>query len=165
VGRRIGPVGPFAREAESAAFQIAENQSIGSGYTALLDYLEALASKLGANVEFLGFVSDDDLGLYYSRARALLFPGVEDFGIVPVEAIAAGCPVIALGEGGILDSMTDRTAVFYSEGTIGGLQRAIAEFEGRSFDPAELRNHAQTFSVDAFVNGFQRVLAQAMRTP
>ena len=57
--------------------------------------LRALATELGANVEFLGFVSDDDLGLYYSRARALLFPGVEDFGIVPVEAIAAGCPVIA----------------------------------------------------------------------
>jgi glycosyltransferase involved in cell wall biosynthesis len=127
--------------------------------------LETLATKLGADVEFLGFVSDDDLGHFYSRARALLFPGIEDFGIVPVEAIASGCPVIALEEGGILDSMTNRTAVFYQDGTIDGLKRAIAEFEGRSFDPAELRNHAQRFSVDAFVNGFQRVLARAMQTP
>jgi glycosyltransferase involved in cell wall biosynthesis len=127
--------------------------------------LEALATQLGADVEFLGFVSDDDLGFDYSRARALLFPGVEDFGIVPVEAIASGCPVIALQEGGILDSMTSRTAVVYQDGTVGGLQRAMAEFEGRSFDPAELRSHAQKFSVDAFVSGFQDVLAKAIHSP
>ena len=127
--------------------------------------LRALATELGANVEFLGFVSDDELGLYYSRARALLFPGVEDFGIVPVEAIAAGCPVIALGEGGILDSMTSRTAVLYSDGSVDGLKRAIGEFESCSFDAGELRNHAQKFSVDRFVGGFQDVLARAMQSP
>jgi glycosyltransferase involved in cell wall biosynthesis len=95
----------------------------------------------------------------------LLFPGVEDFGIVPVEAIATGCPVIALKEGGILDSMTNRTASFYQDATVDGLKRAITEFEGRAFDVEELRSHAQKFSVDAFVSGFQRVLAQAMQTP
>jgi glycosyltransferase involved in cell wall biosynthesis len=115
-------------------------------------------------VEFLGFVSDDDLGLYYSRARALLFPGVEDFGIVPVEAIAAGCPVIALAKGGILDSMTDRTAVLYPDGTIDGLMGAIGEFECSSFNSDELRNHAQKFSVDAFVSGLQSVLSKAMQS-
>ena len=125
--------------------------------------LEALASKLGANVEFLGFVSDEDLGHYYSRARALLFPGVEDFGIVPVEAIATGCPVIALEEGGILDSMTASTAVFYADATIDGLLRAIGEFEQRSFHAAELRSRAQKFSVDAFVAGFQNALAKALQ--
>ena len=124
--------------------------------------LMALAAELGADVEFLGFVSDNDLGLYYSRARALLFPGVEDFGIVPVEAVASGCPVIALNEGGIVDSMTDRTAVLYAEGTIDGLQRAIAEFEVCSFDPGELRGHARRFSVDKFVSGFLDVLGKAL---
>jgi glycosyltransferase involved in cell wall biosynthesis len=127
--------------------------------------LQALAAKLGADVEFLGFVSDGDLGMYYSRARALLFPGVEDFGIVPVEAIATGCPVIALQEGGILDSMTAHTAVFYQDGTIDGLKRAIGEFERRSFDPAELRDHARRFSEDAFVSGFQDVLTRALEAP
>src|SRR5271157_3832813 len=122
--------------------------------------LRALATQLGGDVEFLGFVSDADLGVYYSRARALLFPGVEDFGIVPVEAIATGCPVIALGEGGILDAMTNRTAVFYSDGSVEGLKRAIGEFESCSFDPEELRNHGQRFSVEAFVGGFQDVLAR-----
>jgi glycosyltransferase involved in cell wall biosynthesis len=127
--------------------------------------LRALATDLGTDVKFLGFVSDDDLGLYYGRARALLFPGVEDFGIVPVEAIATGCPVIALAEGGILDSMTNRTAVLYPDATIDGLMRAIGEFEGRSFNPSELRNHAQKFSIDAFVSGFQDVVARAMQSP
>jgi glycosyltransferase involved in cell wall biosynthesis len=127
--------------------------------------LKALAAELGADVEFLGFVSDEDLGLYYSRARALLFPGVEDFGIVPVEAIATGCPVIALGEGGILDSMTKRTAVLYSEGTVDDLTSAIGEFESRSFDPTELRNHARKFSVDAFVSGLQNVLIKVIQAP
>ena len=113
----------------------------------------------------MGFVSDDDLGLYYSRARALLFPGVEDFGIVPVEAIAAGCPVIALQEGGILDSMTPRTAVFYQDGTVDGLKRAIGEFEGCSFDPSELRDHSRRFSEDIFISEFQDVLARTMQAP
>jgi glycosyltransferase involved in cell wall biosynthesis len=125
--------------------------------------LQSLATQLGAKVEFLGFVSDDDLGLYYSRARALLFPGVEDFGIVPVEAIAAGCPVVAFEEGGILDSMTGLTAVFYQDGTIEGLKRAINEFEHQSFNPAELRNHARKFSQEAFISGFQDVLGKAMQ--
>ena len=95
----------------------------------------------------------------------MLFPGVEDFGIVPVEAIAAGCPVIAPQQGGILDSMTTRTAVFYSEATSDGLQHAIAEFEERSFDSAELRHQAQRFSVEIFVNSFHDVLARAMQAP
>jgi glycosyltransferase involved in cell wall biosynthesis len=63
--------------------------------------LRKLAQSLGGSVEFLGFVKDEALAKLYGQGRALLFPGVEDFGIVPVEAIAAGCPVIALKEGGI----------------------------------------------------------------
>ena len=127
--------------------------------------LKAQAAQLGASVEFLGWLSDEDLALYYGRARALLFPGVEDFGIVPVEAIASGCPVIALGQGGILDSMTYRTAVLYAGATVAGLKDAVEEFEGRSFDPVELQNHAAKFSMDAFVAGFQGVLARAMQSP
>jgi hypothetical protein len=61
--------------------------------------------------------------------------------------------------------MTSRTASFYEDATVDGLKRAITEFEGRAFDVEELRNHALRFSVDAFVNGFQRILTQAMQTP
>ena len=80
--------------------------------------LKRLAEDLDADVEFLGYVSDESLGEHYRRARALLFPGVEDFGIVPVEAIACGCPVIALGIGGVLDSMTHLTSVLYENATV-----------------------------------------------
>ena len=93
--------------------------------------LRALAAELNADVEFIGWASDDDLTSAYRRAKALLFPGIEDFGIVPVEAIACGCPVIALGVGGILDSMTDETAVLYNEATHHALIDAIRQFEAR----------------------------------
>ena len=83
---------------------------VGSGPE--MERLKMLATELGAEVEFAGFASDETLVEYYRCARALLFPGVEDFGIVPVEAIAAGCPVIAFKKGGVLDSMTEETAPF-----------------------------------------------------
>jgi glycosyltransferase involved in cell wall biosynthesis len=124
--------------------------------------LAVLVAASGATVEFLGFVSDNDLRLYYSRARALLFPGVEDFGIVPVEAMAAGCPVIALARGGILDSMTDATGVLYSEESVQGLKAAIGEFESRSFDSSELTKRARIFSKDAFVSGLNSILNKLM---
>ena len=73
---------------------------VGSGPET--ERLRQLALELGAKVEFAGFTDDEQLVGYYLRAKALLFPGVEDFGIVPVEAIAAGCPVIAFKKGGQL---------------------------------------------------------------
>ncbi len=128
-----------------------------------LPRLQALAHELGADVTFTGFASDEQLGRFYGEAQALLFPGVEDFGIVPVEAIACGCPVIALGEGGILDSMTEETAVFYTEPTPEALQRAMERFEGLAdqFDPQALRARAERFSEKAFLARFQQILAGA----
>lgn len=122
--------------------------------------LQALAQKLKAQVEFIGFATDAALDGYLCRARALLFPGVEDFGIVPVEAIACGCPVIALGVGGVLDSMTDRTAVLYGDPTVDGLVEAMRRFEANedSFAEAELRAHAQKFSHDTFREGLEDLL-------
>lgn len=124
--------------------------------------LRAQARDLHANVEFLGFVEDAHLGEYYRRARGLLFPGVEDFGIVPVEAIAAGCPVVAFAEGGILDSMTPQTAELYSSQTAEGLQEALVQFEGRSFAEDELRRRAMAFAPERFLRGFEEILVRAM---
>ncbi len=125
--------------------------------------LKTLALSLNAEVEFIGFASDDTLADYYRHARALLFPGVEDFGIVPVEAIACGCPVVALGVGGILDSMTDDTAVFYQEATADGLRNAIAVFESREggIVDANLRARADLFSKANFRQSFERILLRA----
>jgi glycosyltransferase involved in cell wall biosynthesis len=125
--------------------------------------LKKLASKLKAKVEFLGFVPDAELTNLYGNARALLFPGVEDFGIIPVEAIAAGCPVIAFGEGGILDSMTHETAILYSPGNTQGLKEGILKFEKSNFQDAALRKRAQDFSHEKFKERFEIIYNEAVR--
>ena len=126
--------------------------------------LRDLARQLGAQVEFLGFIPDAELGDCYRRARGLLFPGVEDYGIVPLQAIASGCPVVALGEGGILDSMNTDTAVLYSDPSVEGLRAAILEFEARAFDELTLRRRARAFSEDAFLSGFTAILDETLRS-
>jgi glycosyltransferase involved in cell wall biosynthesis len=122
--------------------------------------LKTLAKTLGADVEFVGFVKDEDLADFYRKARALLFPGVEDFGIVPVEAIACGCPVVALGIGGVLDSMTDATAIFYQEASAEGLTEAMRAFQRQEdrFVETELRQRASLFSEATFLDRFERIL-------
>ena len=127
--------------------------------------LRAMARSLGADVEFLGFVTDDELAGYYARGRALLFPGFEDMGLVPLEAIAAGCPVIALAQGGVLDTMTPSTAVLYPTPTAEGLKEAIVECEGRVFDREVLRRRAQEFSKQKFQERFLDVLTAALEQP
>lgn len=124
--------------------------------------LRALARDLRANVEFLGFVDDASLGEYYRKARGLIFPGVEDFGIVPVEAIAAGCPVVAFAKGGVLDSMTPKTAELYSAETVEGLQEAIVRFEQRTFCDDDLRCRAVAFAPERFLRGFDEILARVL---
>src|SRR5439155_534424 len=108
----------------------------------------------GPTVEFLGGRSDAEVAHLYARCRAVLFPAVEDYGIVPLEAAAAGRPTIALARGGALETMTGLeqtaappTAVFFGEQTAGALADAIGRFEAeaRRFEPAALRARAQQF--------------------
>jgi glycosyltransferase involved in cell wall biosynthesis len=111
-----------------------------------------LKSIAGPTVSFKGWVSDADMPQYYDKAKALLFPGKEDFGIVPVESMASGCPVIAFGEGGILDSVEDgKTGVFFLEQTEKALEEAVDRFEIMTFDTQELRQKANSFSKDRFL--------------
>ena len=106
-----------------------------------------------SDVKFLGRVSDEVLKATYANAKALLFPGVEDFGIVPVEAQAAGTPVIALGKGGVLDSVIDgRTGFFYDDESVDGLCAAIEEFEGRSWSPKMCQDNSLQFSKARFIS-------------
>jgi glycosyltransferase involved in cell wall biosynthesis len=113
--------------------------------------LEAARAAAGPGAEFLGRVSDDELAELLSGARALLFPGEEDFGIVPVEAQAAGVPVIAFGRGGVRDSVIEgETGVFCAEQTPASLASAILEFEDTSFDEAAIRDNARRFAPERF---------------
>jgi glycosyltransferase involved in cell wall biosynthesis len=121
---------------------------------------EAERAAAGApEIEFLGFVPDEEVPALFARARALLFPGVEDFGIVPVEAQAAGLPVIALGVGGVRDSVVDGvTGVLYDEPGPDGLAAALERFEAMSFDEAALREHARGFGPEVFARRFAEVV-------
>lgn len=113
----------------------------------------------GDDVVFLGRVSDDELRGIFRGARALLFPGVEDFGIVPVEAQAAGTPVIAFGQGGVLETVNDgATGCFFNKQTTDALCEAIEEFESRSWSANACRENAARFSKARFVEEMRRVV-------
>jgi glycosyltransferase involved in cell wall biosynthesis len=118
---------------------------------------KTLRKIAGPTVEFLGKVSDIELRENLAHCRALLFPGEEDFGIVPVEAQSFGRPVIAYASGGVLESVhgvfpgqpsfENQTGVFFKEQSVSSLAEAILDFETRSdaFNPQEIREHSLQF--------------------
>lgn len=118
-------------------------------------HLRALA---GPTVEFLGWRSDEDVAEIYARCRALLFPAVEDFGIVPLEAMASGKPVIALGQGGATETVIPPggaeppTGLFFDLQTPDAMADAIRRFEAEPsrFDPKALRARAEAFDRPIF---------------
>jgi glycosyltransferase involved in cell wall biosynthesis len=104
-----------------------------------------------ANIEFLGRVSEEDRDRLFAGAKGFVFPPEEDFGMVPVEAMAAGTPVIAYGRGGAPEYVTDgETGVLFDEQTPAALVRAVKRFEGMRFDEAKLRAKAREFDVSVF---------------
>ncbi len=106
-----------------------------------------LRAMAGPTVTFRGRVSDEELPALYANAKAVLFPTHEDAGLVPVEAQAAGTPVIAYRKGGILDTVIDgKTGIFFGEQTVSSLKDALHRFSASSFDPASIRRHAEQFS-------------------
>ena len=118
--------------------------------------LPRLRRLAGLETRFTGWVSDDEVAELMARCRALVIPGVEDFGMVPVEAQASGAPVIALGEGGAHETVVpgdggDATGVFFHPATVEALVEAVIAFEKRSFDPASARRSALRFGKDRFL--------------
>ncbi|NOZ19659.1 MAG: glycosyltransferase family 4 protein [Planctomycetes bacterium] len=111
-----------------------------------------LRAMAGPNIEFLGAVSDEELRAAYSKCRAFIFPPEEDFGIMPIEAMACGRPVIAYGVGGALETVTEETGLFFPEQTVAALRKAIEEFEQREleFKPELARAQAMTFNRPVF---------------
>lgn len=121
--------------------------------------LRRLRRHAPPNVTFLGRVPDADLPGLYAGAKGLLFPGVEDFGIVPVEAQAAGTPVLALRAGGALETVReDETGLFFDAPTPQAIRDAIEEARARRWDAAALRRNAARFAPEVFDRAFGEAL-------
>jgi glycosyltransferase involved in cell wall biosynthesis len=113
------------------------------------------------HVEYLGHVSDERLLDLMRNARALLFPGLEDFGITPVEMMACGRPVVAYRAGGALETVIDGvTGVLVPDQDAEAFAEAIERLETTPFDSARIRRHAQTFSVERFIEQMKAVVEQ-----
>jgi len=110
-----------------------------------------LEKNAGSNVTFTGRMQHERLRELYAGAKALIFPGIEDFGIVPLEAQATGTPVIALGAGGALETIIpDMTGLFFDRPNVESLCHAIETFEMKKFSPDYLTEHAKKFSAERF---------------
>ena len=122
--------------------------------------LEALA---GPTIRFLGRLEDAEVRALLAKSRALLFPGEEDFGIIPVEAMSAGVPVIAYGRGGARETVRDGvTGLLFAEQSAACLQAAIERFESLEdgFSPAILHAQAENFSEARFAEAFRAEVEQ-----
>lgn len=122
---------------------------------------EALRRLAGPTIEFVGKVDEAGLRRLYAGCRALIFPGEEDFGLTPVEAQAAGRPVIALGRGGTKETIVEGvTGAFFPEQTVESLVDVLARFDHRAYDSQQIRAHArQKFDLAVFRKQFVEHLA------
>ena len=118
-------------------------------------------------VTFTGRVSDEKVKEYFSQAKALLFPGIEDFGIIPVEANSAGCPVLAYRKGGACDSILEnKTGLFFEEQTVDSLISCMDDFEKRQGDFTDRQvynKHVQQFSNENFIKKINQILEKKER--
>jgi len=136
-----------------------------------------LRSMARSNVEFLGWLPDEAVADWYSRCRALIFPGEEDFGIVPLEAMASGKPVIAYGRGGALETIIPYnqevnasseapTGIFFQEQDIDSLIDAVERFcqIEREFDPGAIRNHTLHWDRETFKEKIRKSIFEKMES-
>ena len=122
-----------------------------------------LAALAGPTITLLGSLPDDEVAALYARCRAFLFPGFEDFGITPVEAQAAGRPVIAFGAGGAAETVVEGvTGVQFREQTVDALVNAIERADTLSFDPARCRANALRFDARVFRERIEAVVATSL---
>jgi len=120
---------------------------------------EALAKIAGPKTELLTNIPDSQIADYFQRARGFIFPSLEDFGIVPLEAMSAGTPVIAYKKGGALDTVIDgKTGIFFEEQTAESLADAVKRFETMQFDTSAIITHARTFDEAAFIQNIREFI-------
>jgi glycosyltransferase involved in cell wall biosynthesis len=121
--------------------------------------LEALAQD---NITFLGYAPDSDLPGLFARCRAFIFPGEEDFGIAPLQAMAAGRPVIAYAAGGALDTVIPGTGALFAEQSVEAIIKVIEQFDPEQTSPAFIRAHAEQFDRAVFERQMMAFIEQKM---
>ena len=128
-----------------------------------------LREMASSNITFKQNISKDELALLYSNCKGFIFPQYEDYGLTPLEANAAGRPVIAYGKGGVLDTMisyqrdpTNATAYFFEEQNTKRLNDAIDKFEKITFAPEIARKNAEKFSEERFRLEFRNFVDSIM---
>ena len=123
--------------------------------------LERLRKLAGPTVRVLGRVTDEVIDTELSRAKAFLFASYEDFGIAPIEAMAAGVPVLAYKVGGALDYVVPgKTGEFFDEQTVESLKAAIKAFDGGTYDQEAIRKHVEKFSNNNFQHQLREYIAE-----
>ncbi|MGI4777619.1 MAG: glycosyltransferase [Janthinobacterium lividum] len=132
---------------------------MGAGATA------ALRRIAGPTVRFLGAVDDATMTHHFARCKALLFPGVEDFGIVPLEVMASGRPVIAFAKGGALETVVEgETGLFFHAQTVDALVDVIRRFEARPdmFETSVMQTHSRSFSTETCKSSIAAFIASVL---
>lgn len=134
---------------------------LGAGAT------DAMRKKAGPTIEFVGDCDDAAMASYFQRCRALIYPGVEDFGIIPLEILASGRPVVAFAKGGALETVVEgETGLLFREQTIESLSEAVAKMEAAysDFQPDALRKFATSFNRPQFVSRLKAEIERFLAT-
>ncbi len=123
---------------------------------------QRLEKMAGPTVRFLGWQTDEVIRDHFRRCRALLFPGEEDFGIVPVEALACGSPILALGRGGAAETVDDKVGRLYDDPTVTALEAAMVAWEAERgpHDPVLARRRAESYALPLFRSRILNLLAE-----
>ena len=116
-----------------------------------------LRTIANTNIEFLGYLTQNELVGYYSGCRALVFPGIEDFGLTILEAQSVGKPVVAFKGGGALETVKEgKTGLFFNEQNVESLGKAIEQFSKLAFNSKDCIENAERFSFDKFKKEFMK---------
>ena len=125
---------------------------------------ENLKALAGPTITFTGYVSDEELPAYFANAAGFIFPSHEDFGVAPVEAMAAGTPVIAYKAGGSLDYVVEgKTGAFFTEQTTESLCQTLESFTNMSFDHQYIRKAATAFAPEVFDTKMTEFISDVMK--
>jgi len=118
------------------------------------------------NIVFMGRLNDAEVRDQLRNARLLIFPGEEDFGIVPVEAMACGRPVVAFSKGGVTETVVDgQTGLFFNEPNPASLAAAVTRAASQSWSANSIRSHAEHFSIPRFLIEMEAMMQKALREP